>query len=153
MCSSDLGTTVEVVDTDAEGRLVLADALAYAAAELQPDVLVDVATLTGAATLGLGRGHGALFTPDDALADALVAAGQGEAALEHYQWLYRHAPDESEAVIRGLTRITETAPEAAAATHRLLGAIYRKRGEVHLASRHYGLAVSLSQGQRGGRRG
>lgn len=88
-----------------------------------------------------------------ALADALVAAGQGEAALEHYQWLYRHAPDESEAVIRGLTRITETAPEAAAATHRLLGAIYRKRGEVHLASRHYGLAVSLSQGQRGGRRG
>ena len=70
------GTTVEVVDTDAEGRLVLADALAYAAAELQPDVLVDVATLTGAATLGLGRGHGALFTPDDALADALVAAGE-----------------------------------------------------------------------------
>ena len=57
-------------------RLVLADALAYAAAELQPDVLVDVATLTGAATLGLGRGHGALFTPDDALADALVAAGE-----------------------------------------------------------------------------
>ncbi len=69
------GTTVEVLNTDAEGRLVLADALAYADADLEPDVLVDVATLTGAATLGLGRGHGALYSADDALADALVAAG------------------------------------------------------------------------------
>lgn len=69
------GTTVEVLNTDAEGRLVLADALAYAAGELDPDVLVDVATLTGAATLGLGQQHGALFTPDDELAARLVAAG------------------------------------------------------------------------------
>lgn len=70
------GTTVEVLNTDAEGRLVLADALAYADADLEPDVLVDVATLTGAATLGLGRGHGALYSADDPLADALVAAGE-----------------------------------------------------------------------------
>ena len=69
------GTTVEVANPDAEGRMVLADALAYAAAELDPDVLVDVATLTGAATLGLGKQHGALFTPDDDLAQALSAAG------------------------------------------------------------------------------
>ncbi|GEN79621.1 leucyl aminopeptidase family protein [Actinotalea fermentans] len=70
------GTTVEVANPDAEGRMVLADALAYAAAELEPDVLVDVATLTGAATLGLGKQHGALFTPDDDLARALTAAGE-----------------------------------------------------------------------------
>lgn len=88
-----------------------------------------------------------------ALAEGLVAAGQAEAALEHYQWLYRHAPDQSEAVIRGLTRITELAPEVVPAAHRLLGAIYRKRGDVHLASRHYGLAVSRAQGRRGERRG
>jgi len=69
------GTTVEIANPDAEGRMVLADALAYAAAELDPDVLVDVATLTGAATLGLGQQHGALFTPDDELAAALTAAG------------------------------------------------------------------------------
>lgn len=75
------GTTVEVANTDAEGRMVLADGLAYADAELDPDVLVDVATLTGAATLGLGRGHGALYTPDDALARAFEEAGSaaGEA--------------------------------------------------------------------------
>ncbi len=69
------GTTVEVRNTDAEGRMVLADALAWARAEYQPRVVVDVATLTGAATLGLGRGHGALFAPDESLATAPSAAG------------------------------------------------------------------------------
>ncbi|WP_144722455.1 M17 family metallopeptidase [Cellulosimicrobium sp. TH-20] len=68
------GRTVEVANTDAEGRLVLADAVGYAVQELAPDVLVDVATLTGAASVGLGRGHGALFATDDAVADALEDA-------------------------------------------------------------------------------
>ncbi len=70
------GTTVEIANTDAEGRIVLADALAWAGAILKPDVMIDVATLTGAATLGLGRGHGALYSGDDTLAGELVAAGQ-----------------------------------------------------------------------------
>jgi leucyl aminopeptidase len=70
------GRTVEIRNTDAEGRIVLADALAYADATLDPDVVVDVATLTGAATLGLGRGHAALFTDDDRLASALRQAGE-----------------------------------------------------------------------------
>jgi leucyl aminopeptidase len=70
------GTTVEVIDTDAEGRLVLADALAYADAALDPDVLVDLATLTGAASMGLGRRHGALYSADDALVAELLAAGE-----------------------------------------------------------------------------
>jgi leucyl aminopeptidase len=51
------GTTVEVRNTDAEGRLVLADGLAYANSKLKPDYLLDIATLTGSATLGLGRQH------------------------------------------------------------------------------------------------
>lgn len=68
------GTTVEVANTDAEGRLVLADALAWADATLAPDVLIDVATLTGAASLGLGRQHAALYGTDDALVTALSAA-------------------------------------------------------------------------------
>ncbi|HET7668545.1 MAG TPA: leucyl aminopeptidase, partial [Mycobacterium sp.] len=55
------GTTVEVLNTDAEGRLVLADALAYADAELNPDVVVDLATLTGAISSGLGKRHAGLF--------------------------------------------------------------------------------------------
>ncbi|WP_410050104.1 leucyl aminopeptidase family protein [Actinomadura sp. CNU-125] len=69
------GKTSEVLNTDAEGRLVLADALAYAAAELDADAVVDVATLTGAAKVALGLRHGALFASDDDLAAALTAAG------------------------------------------------------------------------------
>ncbi|MBI9115178.1 leucyl aminopeptidase family protein [Sanguibacter sp. YZGR15] len=68
------GTTVEIANTDAEGRIVLADALSYADATLDPDVLVDVATLTGAASLGLGRGHAALYTEDEKLRVALESA-------------------------------------------------------------------------------
>ncbi len=75
------GTTTEVLNTDAEGRLVLADALAYADAELDPDVVIDLATLTGAMTTALGRRHAGLFSADDRLARALLtaaaAAGEG----------------------------------------------------------------------------
>ena len=70
------GTTVEVINTDAEGRLVLADGLAYADAHLDPDYLVDIATLTGAATLGLGRQYAAMYTRDNALAAQLSKAGE-----------------------------------------------------------------------------
>ena len=66
------GTTVEVINTDCEGRLVLADGLAYADLNLDPDYLIDVATLTGAATLGLSRFYGALYTRDKKLADSLT---------------------------------------------------------------------------------
>ncbi|TRW42791.1 leucyl aminopeptidase family protein, partial [Georgenia yuyongxinii] len=68
------GTTVEVSNTDAEGRMVLADGLAWAARTLTPDVLIDVATLTGAAKQGLGLRHAALYATDDALAAGLLAA-------------------------------------------------------------------------------
>jgi len=70
------GTTVEIKDTDAEGRLVLADGLAYADKNLDPDYLVDIATLTGAATLGLGRQYAAMYTRDRKLADSLSAIGE-----------------------------------------------------------------------------
>jgi len=70
------GTSVEVLNTDAEGRLVLADALAYAAQALAPDQIVDIATLTGAARVALGGVHAALYSTCDELADALLAAGQ-----------------------------------------------------------------------------
>ncbi|MFC7406440.1 leucyl aminopeptidase family protein [Georgenia alba] len=69
------GTTVEIANTDAEGRMVLADALGWSVATLDADDIVDVATLTGAATLGLGRHHAALYAPDDDLATALLQAG------------------------------------------------------------------------------
>jgi leucyl aminopeptidase len=70
------GTTVEIKDTDAEGRLVLADGLAYADLNLDPDYLVDIATLTGAATLGLGRQYAAMYTRDSKLAEQLYQIGE-----------------------------------------------------------------------------
>ncbi len=70
------GRTSEVTNTDAEGRLVLADAMAYAVDKLDPDVLVDVATLTGGIKVALGQQVGGLFANSDALADALLAAGE-----------------------------------------------------------------------------
>jgi leucyl aminopeptidase len=72
------GTTVEVLNTDAEGRLVLADALVAASAE-HPDLLVDVATLTGAATVALGTRHvGAMGSTDEISRFAEVALACGE---------------------------------------------------------------------------
>jgi leucyl aminopeptidase len=68
------GRTTEVLNTDAEGRLVLADALSYADATLKPDAMVDIATLTGAARVALGTSIGALYASDDGLATDLLAA-------------------------------------------------------------------------------
>ena len=70
------GRTVEVGNTDAEGRLVLADAMAYAVDRLSPDLLVDVATLTGAARVALARSMAPVFGTDDALVGGLLAAGE-----------------------------------------------------------------------------
>lgn len=71
------GLTVEVGNTDAEGRLILCDALALADEE-QPDLLIDTATLTGAARVALGPELPALFSTDDALADEVLRAGMAE---------------------------------------------------------------------------
>ncbi|PZM92404.1 MAG: peptidase M17, partial [Actinobacteria bacterium] len=75
------GMTSETTNSDAEGRLVLADALAYAVAQLAPDLLVDLATLTGANAVALGKRTAALYSEDDDLAHALLAAAT--AAGEH----------------------------------------------------------------------
>jgi leucyl aminopeptidase len=83
------GLTVEVGNTDAEGRLVLADLLAEADSE-RPALLVDCATLTGAARVALGPDLPALFTPDDALAEDLLAAGRS--AFEPLWRLPLHGP-------------------------------------------------------------
>jgi leucyl aminopeptidase len=69
------GQTVEILNTDAEGRLILCDALTYAE-RFKPDALVDIATLTGACVIALGHVATGLFANDDKLADALRAAGE-----------------------------------------------------------------------------
>ncbi|MEV0002613.1 leucyl aminopeptidase family protein [Micromonospora sp. NPDC050980] len=67
------GLTSESTNSDAEGRLVLADAMAYAVRELKPDLLVDLATLTGANAVALGKRHAALYSENDDLAAGLLA--------------------------------------------------------------------------------
>ena len=70
------GQTIEVLNTDAEGRLVLSDALHWTQKEYSPERIVDFATLTGAMVISLGSEHGGVFANDDALADDLLAAGK-----------------------------------------------------------------------------
>ena len=70
------GQTIEVLNTDAEGRLVLCDALHWAQETYAPARIVDFATLTGAMIIALGNEHGGLFANDDTLADQLLAAGK-----------------------------------------------------------------------------
>lgn len=69
------GKTIEIISTDAEGRLVLADGLTYAQRNYQPRSLIDIATLTGGIVTALGKFRAGLFSNDDALAEQLFAAG------------------------------------------------------------------------------
>lgn len=70
------GQTIEILNTDAEGRLVMADVLTYALDRYKPKAMVDLATLTGAILIALASEYGGLFTEDDALASALLEAGE-----------------------------------------------------------------------------
>jgi leucyl aminopeptidase len=70
------GQTIEVLNTDAEGRLVLADALTYAQQKFKPEIVIDLATLTGAILVALGHEHAGLFSNNDKLSDRLVEAGR-----------------------------------------------------------------------------
>ena len=70
------GQTIEILNTDAEGRLVLADALWYAQTKFKPKFVIDLATLTGAIMIALGLEHAGLFSNDDKLADRIATAGR-----------------------------------------------------------------------------
>jgi leucyl aminopeptidase len=70
------GLTIEVLNTDAEGRLILADALAYAAKKIKPDAMIDLATLTGAVVVALGHELSGVMGNSRALLDELVASGE-----------------------------------------------------------------------------
>ncbi len=69
------GKTIEIISTDAEGRMILADALVYAQ-RYQPDMVVDLATLTGACVVALGKQAAGLFSNDDTLRERLLTAGE-----------------------------------------------------------------------------
>jgi leucyl aminopeptidase len=73
---SYLGKTIEVIDTDAEGRLILADGLAYTVKKFKPDFLIDLATLTGSCIRTFGTYAGGLFSNNDELSEQLLASGE-----------------------------------------------------------------------------
>jgi leucyl aminopeptidase len=120
------GTTSEIHNTDAEGRLVLADALAYAARRLRPDFLVDLATLTGASRVALGKRTAALFSDNDELTGALsrAAAQAGEQVWrlplpgDYLEYLssdvadYNHWPDVGAASVMAALYLREFAGQA-----------------------------------------
>lgn len=70
------GKTIEIISTDAEGRMVLSDALTYASTDLKPRAIIDLATLTGGVVTALGQVRAGLMSTDDELADGLTAAGE-----------------------------------------------------------------------------
>ena len=103
------GTTVEVVDTDAEGRMVLADALGWTVANLHPRAIVDLATLTGSIIVALGHERAGLFASDDRLSDALLAAGD---AVGERLWRMPIAPGHAEALESDIADLRQCSPSA-----------------------------------------
>ncbi|MDQ3981116.1 MAG: leucyl aminopeptidase [Actinomycetota bacterium] len=101
------GKTVEVLNTDAEGRLVLADALAYAS-EQEPDAIVDVATLTGAIIVALGTKATGLFCNDDALAEQLTEAATIEGERVWRMPLFSDYASDLESDVADLKNISGT---------------------------------------------
>ena len=101
------GTTSEVTNTDAEGRMVLADALAHGIAECDPEVVIDVATLTGAMKVALGMRTGAVMATDDDLADRVAAAG----ARAGERWWRLPLPDDLRPAVRSDVADRRQAPK------------------------------------------
>jgi len=115
------GLTVEIGNTDAEGRLVLADALA-AADEERPDLLVDLATLTGAARVALGPEVPAAFSPDERLLSALRTYGEQETDPVWPLPLWAGYEDDLASKVADLSNVS-AAPFAGS----IIGALFLKR--------------------------
>ena len=109
------GTTTEVVNTDAEGRMVLADALGYAVRELAPDLIVDAATLTGAMKVALGMRTAGLFASDDSLANAVLAAGERAGERLWRMPLLDHVADEVDSTLADVRQAPPGPPGISAA--------------------------------------
>ena len=104
------GQTIEVINTDAEGRLVLCDALHWAQEEYDPVAIVDFATLTGAMIIALGSEHGGVFSNDDELADRLQAAGK---AVGDKLWRFPLTPEYDKLIDSPIADMKNVGPRGA----------------------------------------
>jgi leucyl aminopeptidase len=102
------GTTVEVIDTDAEGRLVLADCLAWTAKRFRPRAMLDLATLTGSIVVALGHHRAGLFATDAALATHAAAAGE---AVDEPLWPMPLTEGYAEAIRSDIADLRNCSPE------------------------------------------
>src|SRR5712691_3175084 len=127
------GLTVEIGNTDAEGRLILCDALAEASTE-KPELLVDMATLTGAARVALGPELAALFCNDERLAEGLLAAARAEDDPMWQMPLWRPYRKMIDSKIADLNNVSES-PHAGAVT----AALYQQENtapSIHTTHNH-----------------
>ncbi len=110
------GRTIEIIDTDAEGRLILADALAYTARRFRPRAIVDMATLTGSVIAALGHLYAGIFANDETLAASLIAAGR---PVGERLWRLPLDPDYDAHLRSDIADIRQVAPdeESADAVH------------------------------------
>jgi leucyl aminopeptidase len=110
------GRTIEIIDTDAEGRLILADALAYTTKRFRPRAIVDMATLTGSVIAALGHLYAGVFANDDRLAASLIEAGR---PVGERLWRLPLDPDYDEHLKSDIADIRQVAPdeESADAVH------------------------------------
>ncbi len=127
------GQTIEILNTDAEGRLILCDALTYAE-RFKPATVVDIATLTGACVVALGHHRSGLFSPDDALADDLLAAG--EVALD-LAWRMPVDEEYDEALKSHFADMGNVGPRAGGA---ITAAMFLKRFSAKLRWAHLDIA-------------
>lgn len=105
------GKTIEILNTDAEGRLILCDALTYVQ-RFKPQTIIDIATLTGACVIALGHQHSGLFTNDDVLAQDLIAAGQ---STQDTVWRMPMDDDYSEGLKSNFADLANVGPRAGGA--------------------------------------
>lgn len=131
------GLTTEVSNTDAEGRLLLADMLAYAQDRLQPSATIDLATLTGAATLGLSRHFAALFSSEDALARQLVHAGEQSGDL---LWRMPLVADYRRHLAAPIADIAQTATDPGVRAGSIMAALYLQRFAGEMTWAHIDMA-------------
>ena len=104
------GQTVEVLNTDAEGRLVLCDAITWVQKEFQPAAVIDLATLTGAMIVSLGHEHGGQFSNNDRLAENLLAAGR---ASGDKMWRFPLSPEYDKLIDSPIADIKNVGPRYA----------------------------------------
>jgi leucyl aminopeptidase len=143
--TSMAGITIEVLNTDAEGRLILCDALTYAERTYDPTVCIDMATLTGACVVALGSHASGLFSNHPALGRALLAAGEqiGDRAWELPLW-----PEYDEQIRSEFADVANIATKGAREAGAIIGAVFLQRFARKMKWAHLDIAGTAWTGKK-----